>query len=753
MATMTLDDLVAALYPAHSRIKLTPEQKKILKHPGGPAWILAGPGSGKTEILALLALRLVYVERDEVQPERVPPEAIIVATFTERAARNLEDRISRLRARLIEHYPELAAIDLSRLRIGTLHGLCNDILQEYRAPNYQNVRLMDEMEQALLVHEHLSAAGHTIDGADRVFWHHLRFMVSGTAPNRAGGGRYPPNRWDRALALRTLLDRVTEARLDIQALRQAGGHLTRLADLADEYERVLQDQHRCDFAHLQLRFLEFLRGGIGRRFIYGDVAPHDATPGIRWVLVDEYQDTNLIQEEIYFELARRPPHNLVVVGDDDQAMYRFRGATVECMVTFDQACRAYWGLPGRSVKKYPLTDNFRSHPRIVDFFNSYITAFPSMRIAGARSPGKQPMTAKSGITGTHPAVGQLRAATLDELGDHFAKLIRGLLDNGIVEDLSQCCLLLPSTRETSRGAGPYVSALRARDLPYYNPRGKGFLEQEEIEALLGAIVTVVDPAALHQPHRPRALADLISRVRRRCEHLRQTHHELNRFLEACRESVRQKAGDYLAMTLQEFVYHVLAFSPFDRWQADVTRRLRLGKLTSLIESYSSTPVPGHRGLSRGLLRAAPDGSGGILDSWVRNFYFLFLGYLARQPLDEPEDQEVVVPPGMVPIMTIHQAKGLEFPFVFVGGLGTTATPGPTHQLDDILRGVPNIPGRHFPTLPIDTAAELDLIRQFYVAYSRAQYALILMGLERHFTKGAVPTGPNPAWLPNQVDPL
>ena len=67
-----------------------------------------------------------------------------MTTFTEKAALNLEDRISHYRARIVAQRPDLATIDVSKLRVGTLHALCNDLLQEDRAPNYQNVRLMDE---------------------------------------------------------------------------------------------------------------------------------------------------------------------------------------------------------------------------------------------------------------------------------------------------------------------------------------------------------------------------------------------------------------------------------------------------------------------------------------------------------------------------------------------------------------------------------------------------------------------------------
>src|SRR5262249_17987314 len=157
------------LFPPGQGIHPTPEQDAILRHAQGPGWVLAGPGSGKTEVLTLMVLRLLFVEGDPAQPHRVPPESIFVTTFTEKAALNLEDRISDYRNRIVAARPELASIDISKLRIGTLHALCNDLLQEDRAPNYQNVRLMDELESAMFVYEHVSIVDAPNDAVDRPF--------------------------------------------------------------------------------------------------------------------------------------------------------------------------------------------------------------------------------------------------------------------------------------------------------------------------------------------------------------------------------------------------------------------------------------------------------------------------------------------------------------------------------------------------------------------------------------------------------
>jgi DNA helicase-2/ATP-dependent DNA helicase PcrA len=96
---MNIQELLDILFPKSGQKQLTGDQERVVKHPNGPAWILAGPGSGKTEVLAVLVLRLLYIDDDVVQKARVQPESVVVTTFTDKAARNLEDRISQYRCR------------------------------------------------------------------------------------------------------------------------------------------------------------------------------------------------------------------------------------------------------------------------------------------------------------------------------------------------------------------------------------------------------------------------------------------------------------------------------------------------------------------------------------------------------------------------------------------------------------------------------------------------------------------------------
>ena len=142
---ITIQKLIEGI-EAKNGFPLNKAQKDAVTYGNGPLLIAAGPGTGKTEVLVERCLKFICCDR-------VEPSSVILTTFTEKAAKNLEDRLSEAFLSLTNKYPQLIGIDPSNLRIGTLHGLCNDILQEYRYTVYQNLRLLDDMESALLIHK------------------------------------------------------------------------------------------------------------------------------------------------------------------------------------------------------------------------------------------------------------------------------------------------------------------------------------------------------------------------------------------------------------------------------------------------------------------------------------------------------------------------------------------------------------------------------------------------------------------------
>lgn len=732
---MNLQRLLGIIQPVLGYPLDPAEQVPVIDQTNGPLWVVAGPGSGKTEVLVVRALKLVFVDG-------VNPKSIILTTFTDKAAKNLLDRILNYASYIFRADPTLQTqLDMHSLRIGTLHSLCNDIMLEYRHRGYENYRLLDDLEQYLFLYEQSNlvqdrsanflplwqAFDYLVD-----FWDY----VTGTAG--WGDRTRPPNKWRRAKAAAALFNRIVDDTIDLNAMRNQGGVWTLLVDAYDDYVINLETHGRCDFAHLQSKFLEFLNSQLGTLFLNGDGSERHL--GITHVMVDEYQDTNPIQEAIYLKLAERN-RNLCVVGDDDQALYRFRGGTVDCMVTFNRACAREWGISNQQVVRRFLSANYRSHPDIVRHCDDYIRSFPVMRLRGARVAGKPRLSPRSSVSGAYPAVAFITGRTIQDTANNFAQFIRDLLDNGIIQLPSQCALLMRSVRESPRNAGPFTDALRQLGIQLYNPRSRTFLRQEEIMGALGAFISVVDPNVLSNPASSALssirgpgiqamVVDWVSEYQR----LSTTHQALSNYVSQSLARIASKpSNSRLEVNILEIMYRILAHEPFAAWQNDPERSYRLGKLTRVFETYSSIPYPGSPGSARGNLRTSNVAQGEVSFSWRQKFYYSLVGLLVAEGMSDPEQEEVISPADRLPIMTVHQAKGLEFPFVFVYGLRQRANQDSSVRLEEALsqfRQNPRLLGFNR-----QQRTEQDLIRFYYVAYSRAQYALIHLVPRVHLRGG------------------
>jgi DNA helicase-2/ATP-dependent DNA helicase PcrA len=705
--------MLEALEKIRSRsIKLNDSQKKVIKHNTGPLRIIAGPGSGKTEVLILRCLKLLLVDG-------VNPKSIIATTFTEKAAKNLQDRLTNYKFYIANAYPDVSNVDLFQLRCGTLHSLCNDIMVEYGFPGYKNYRPIDDMEQLMFIffHSKLSEGPSKLSSGVKKLWEYFEYVWTsgwkGSLYKRKG---WQPTRWMRAQAAQTLFNRITEDLLNIDAMKMAGKSIEELAFAYEAYEEALDQYYRVDFAHMQKKFLSFLETPLGEHFLKGNGTKEN--PGIRYVLVDEYQDTNPIQEAIYLKLADAGAHNIAVVGDDDQALYRFRGATVESMINFDTACKSRWGC---NVLDIPMVDNYRSHTKIVDWVNDYIDSFVAMKKPGARVGNKPRLIWNSKIKGDWPAVAVFTSSRKKNLGLLMADTVRGLLDENIVLDPSDCVLLMRSTRETSTWSKYFVEALWAEGIPVYNPRSRQYLEQEEIQILLGALLEIVDPKPDYN-FLSGQTKKTINIWREVYNDSKSQYPDLSRYVTKSKNYIRRFKGDYLGTSLQEIAYHIISFEPFRTWLEEPERTIRIGEFTRLLEAFCSTPIPGYPGLSRGNLQMSNSKPGELNWMWKTTFYASFISLILDTGLNDPEEEDIIAPKGFLPVMTIHQSKGLEFPFVFVDHLEETWGPELQHMLEDEFMKYRRSP---IKLASSEDRAKQDLIRFFYVAYSRARYALVI----------------------------
>lgn len=216
-----------------------------------------------------------------------------------------------------------------------------------------------------------------------------------------------------------------------------------------------------------------------------------------------------------------------------------------------------------------------------------------------------------------------------------------------------------------------------------------------------------------------------------------TNPELHEYVLKSRDVIKNsKKEEFLDANILDIIYRILSFNPFSYWKEnDPEKSCRIGKLTKLFESFISTPIPGYPGSTRGLLKTSKiEGPGNISFNWRRNFYYTFVGLLNSEGINDPEDEEIITPPDRLPIMTVHQAKGLEFPFVFVYKLTDDAIKiDSAVQLEDDLEHLRKIP-RITTFSPFERTLH-DTIRFYYVAYSRAQYAQINLIPYAHKRRG------------------
>jgi len=668
----------------------------ILEHGKGPLWVIAGPGTGKTEALIIRTLKLLTVKG-------VPPESIMLTTFTEKGAEELQDRITNA----VEDFGYGDDIDVENLRTGTLHSLCDEIMREFRYPDYIDLELLDGEDQEFFIKRNANAVDWVKNNSD--VYEYLRPVMPRFS------SEYGPNTWQATQIATQVLNKTRQYLVDPDELAKADEPVLReLSDELINYQETLDDEYRTDFAQLQIHFLNFLESEFGQSFIDGNEGLEQ--PPLEYVLVDEYQDTNPLQEAIYFQLAQACDTDITVVGDDDQAMYRFRGGSVECMVRFGEKCRTDLGVETETVQ---LTQNFRSHPDIVDWVNRYIGNHQELPPV-ARAGDKQPLEPASGVEGDYPAVSAILAGSRRESADRMASFIEFLLEKGIIDDYSQIALLLRSTRESPWNAQDFVEALRDAGIPIYNPRNKALTEQEEVKLALGALVTVLDRyhAVREADYMRGRFLDTVDEWTDQFDEFRKTEEgsELDEYIQRSYDSLDRADFEEELETVQDVFYRILSREPFSTWrEEDPNRSVRLARLSNLIEAYSN--------IYNGNLRTSGNIPGHFSHGWLKGFYYNFLQYVANSGFDEPEDPYDQIPEGFVQVMTVHQAKGLEFPVVFAGDINKRDGPGGTHFMENELAPYS---GLSLDSTP-DERADRDNVRRFFVQYSRAQDQLVLTG--------------------------
>lgn len=714
--SLDLEAFLEAMRVAHNGVlPLNEDQEQALRHDyQTPLWIIAGPGTGKTHTLAWLVLKRILV--DSIAPNR-----IILTTFTRKAASELESRLILNRQKLMSAgLTQAEAIEITQILIGTLHSLCSRILQNERYEPAFRIRVLeDELTQQFFIRR---SSNPLSKHSELDFWQ--RFGIVGE------NDRFPPNTAKRVEGTAKLFNRMTENNVDLDAmLASSEEDFVVLAQAYQAYQTSLQEEHRTDQAHLQRHFLNFLNTAEGQLWLDKGFT----------ILVDEYQDTNPVQEEIYFKLAGTRA-DLTVVGDDDQSLYRFRGATVEALIDFDRACQIYLGKIPSQVN---LRENRRSHPNIVGWVNRFIENHPEMTDPNirVRAPGKRSLLPASSVVGNYPPIMAIVERNAGAAAAKMVPAIRDLKQHGFVEDYSQVAILTFSTRETSHAIGTYTTALRNAGIPLYNPRNRTAHKDRRFLAMIGGLSFILDWVAAYKnfdkpPTKlPSGVPGYIDQARTEFEALLDSGEflDLKAYADSSISAIKNakydpdKSVNYLTrkggrrVTTSGLLYKLLAHEPFASDLNDPEGAERLKALNLILAEFESLYDDGE-------LKLALNESGErVLDRWtLYNFYAVFVEGI-HDGLNDPENDEISIQDGMVNIMTIHQSKGLEFEVVFVLRPDKQPFLSDTHILEDELDPFVRRPTKPAQRRTQELRAAEDAIRLFFVAYSRAKRLLILTG--------------------------
>ncbi|HZR50349.1 MAG TPA: ATP-dependent DNA helicase [Streptosporangiaceae bacterium] len=633
-------------------MEYTATQRAAIGTLDDPLLIVACAGSGKTQVISQRIVETL--RRDDVNPKN-----IVAFTFTEKAAAELKERVTTLVA---AEMPGMTG--LAELFIGTMHGYARDLLQTYVPAAFKR-NVLDEIQARLFIDRNSRASGLTVTDA----------MVQGT-PRKLK--RYQNSGLYMQVLAILREDDVDESQLPAELIRARDG-----------YRHLLNEKSYFDFTEL-LKVAVDLLAEEPDDDIAGPLVRH-VRDHIRYVVVDEYQDTNPIQEKLIERLCRFGA-NLCVVGDDDQTIYQWRGSAVRNILNFVDH------RPG--VREVTLDENFRSSPGIVSLGRA---------VAELNDPGRLP---KNMAAAGHQVYdrGDILALALDSLTDEARWIcdritrMRGMpfKDTPDAEprglSWSDFAVLF---RSVSKDADALVDELKRRDIPYVIKGLTRLFDAPEVQACVTCFRYILHEVSANEVIQAWLDADLDL-----------TDSDLRRALPILEEARNWQPGE--------------------RWGTYNIQRTYLRFLEEL--KIREETIPSADGTVRGELvfynlgkfsQAISDFEQIYFQSQPQQKYDTFVKWLVYQAPGYYAESDADVgyaTPDAVTIATVHQAKGMQWSAVFVPALRKNRFPSPRQGGLNVFHVIPAMAVQDADRY---RGTEADERRLFYVAVTRAQKYLHL----------------------------
>ncbi len=659
---------------------LNQEQLKAVTHESGPLLIVAGAGTGKTTVLTR---RFIHVCR----AKGLSADNVLALTFTEKAAGEMEDRVL-----------QLVPIGTYDFWISTFHGFCQRLIEKYALdiglPN--KFRILNETDAWLMLRKRL----------DELPLDHYRPLGNPTKFLNELLKHFSRAK-DEGVTVWNYLEFAENAGLDSDAEFMSGerARLKELADCYAAYDRIMRQEGAMDFGDLILETLRLLRD---RPRILKEIQNQ-----FKCILVDEFQDTNWAQYEL-IKLLAGSHRNLTVVGDDDQAIYKFRGASLANILQFRDDFK--------DATTVVLTHNYRSHQEILDAAYLFITKNNPNRLeVQLKDLGiAKRLSSEQGQGGK---VEIMWFTTFEEEAETVANRIKELKIRE--PDLSWNDIAVLS--RSNDGAAPFVSALERCGIPFRFFALTGLYAEPiilDINSLLGLIDGSMDSSLvwrlLSSPFFSFPTCDIAG-------YLQYAARKGLSLWEAVKNTSFIPGFDEQAVKRSESLRHHAAFL------AEAAKRERPLKILQLIldkvgildyvmklpESDKIDAINLLNSFASRIQRYEAVTHGPTLHGFLEDL---------REEIESGEEGALYFDPEsgpeLVKIMTVHSSKGLEFKHVFIVSMVDQRFPTrPRGEAIPLPEGLIN------ERLTVGDAHLEEERRLFYVALTRAKQSVTLSGAD------------------------
>jgi DNA helicase-2/ATP-dependent DNA helicase PcrA len=630
--------------------QLNKEQYQATTQSEGPVMVIAGAGAGKTRVLTY---RVAYLLKKGIDPYN-----ILALTFTNKAAREMKERVISL----------IGDAEGRNVWMGTFHSIFAKILriEGHRLGYPSNFSIYDSDDSKRLIRNIIKE----MDLDPKI---------------------YPPNYVkNRISAAKSNLVSPEQYANDPDILSaDESSRKPLIKDIYKSYNQRLKRADAMDFDDLLFNtYLLFSQ--------FGD-ALYKYQQKFRYILVDEYQDTNHAQYLIIKKLAANS-ENICVVGDDAQSIYAFRGANIGNMLNFKKDYPDY--------KLFKLEQNYRSTKNIVEAANQVITY--------NKDQIKKTVWTDNNLGET---IGYIKARSDNDEGDLVANAI---FENKMNKQLpNNAFAILYRTNAQSRSM---EEALRKLNIPYRIYGGLSFYNRKEIKDLLAYFRLAINhndedsvQRIINMPARGIGKTTMEKLAVAANEHNTNLWEVLNnpiKFSVQLNSGTRTKLANFTTL-IKSFAAELKKKDAFDAANhiAQSSGLLRLYREEDTPEGISRVEnieelLNGIKAFSE---RGAEENAGDLHSQGSLEEFMQDVALLTDTDKDEEQDND------KVSLMTIHAAKGLEFPYVFIVGLEENLFPS---------------------IMSINTRAELEEERRlFYVALTRAEQKVTLSHAESRFRWG------------------